>query len=59
MLVKRQTATGEMYFNPSQIARVHLSSDHSMITVHFLKGFTFSVSLPYITHNPAGPSRRL
>src|SRR5262249_653711 len=43
MPVKLQTSTGEMYFNASQISRVHLSSDHSMISVHFVKGIPFSV----------------
>jgi hypothetical protein len=43
MPVKLQTSTGEMFFNASQISRVHLSSDHSMITVHFLNGISFTV----------------
>jgi hypothetical protein len=43
MPVKLQTSTGEMYFNASLISRVHLSSDHSMITMHFVKGIPFNV----------------
>jgi len=43
MPVKLQTSTGEMHFNASQISRIHLSSDHSMITVHFVKGISFNV----------------
>jgi hypothetical protein len=43
MPVKLKTATGEMYFNLPMISRVHLSPDHSMITVHFIKGTPFTV----------------
>ncbi len=43
MAVKLKTATGEMYFNLPMISRVHLSADHSLITVHFIKGTPFTV----------------
>jgi hypothetical protein len=42
MAVKLKTATGEVYLNPHTISRVHLSPDHSMITVHFVNGTVFS-----------------
>jgi len=43
MPVKLKTATGEMYFNLPMISRVHLSPDHSLITVHFIRGTPFTV----------------
>src|SRR5262245_45307870 len=49
MAVKLKTATGEVYLNPQTISRVHLSPDHSMITVHFVSGTVFS--------SPAGTDR--
>ena len=49
MAVKLRTGTGEVYFNPQMISRVHLSPDHSMITVHFVNGTPFS--------SPAGTDR--
>jgi hypothetical protein len=43
MAVKLKTETGEMYFNLPMISRVHLSGDHSLITVHFIKGTPFTL----------------
>lgn len=43
MAVRLKTSTGEMFFNLPMISRVHLSPDHSMITVHFVKGTPFTV----------------
>ena len=34
--MKLRTSTGEVYFNPQLISHVHLSPDHSLLTVHFL-----------------------
>jgi hypothetical protein len=42
MVVKLKTAAGEVYLNPQTISRVHLSPDHSMITVHFVIGTVFT-----------------
>jgi hypothetical protein len=42
MAVKLKTATGDMYFNPQTISRVHLSPDHSLLTVHFVNGTVFT-----------------
>ena len=42
MAVKLKTATGEVYLNPQAISRVHLSPDHSMVTVHFVNGTVFT-----------------
>ena len=44
MAVKLKTASGEMYLNPATISRVHLSPDHSMVTVHLVNGAVFSAS---------------
>jgi hypothetical protein len=49
MAVRLKTATGEVYLNPQAISRVHLSPDHSMITVHFVNGTVCS--------SPAGTDR--
>lgn len=38
MALRLKTEAGEIYFNPQTIARVHLSSDHAQITVHFING---------------------
>jgi len=43
MAVKLKTSMGEMYFNLPMISRVHLSPDHSLITVHFIRGTPFTV----------------
>jgi hypothetical protein len=42
MALKLKTTTGDVYFNPHLIARVHLSPDHDMITVHFVNGTQFT-----------------
>jgi hypothetical protein len=42
MAIMLKTATGEFYFNPDTIARVHLSPDHQTLTVHFVNGTLFS-----------------
>lgn len=42
MAVKLKTATGDMYFNPQTISRVHLSPDQSLLTVHFVNGTVFT-----------------
>lgn len=42
MAVKLKTATGDVYFNTQTISRVHLSPDHSLITVHFVNGTVFT-----------------
>lgn len=42
--MKLKTVDGEMYFNPYLISHVHLSSDHSLMTVHFVNGSTFGAS---------------
>jgi hypothetical protein len=39
--MKLRIKTGEVYFNPQLISRVHLSSDHSSLTVHFVNGTHF------------------
>ena len=36
--MKLRTNSGEVYFNPPLISRVHLSPDHSTLTVHFVNG---------------------
>ena len=43
MAVKLKTSTGEIYFNLPMISRVHLSPDHTLITVHFIRGTPFTV----------------
>jgi hypothetical protein len=43
MAVKLKTSTGEIYFNLPMISRVHLSADHTLITVHFIRGTPFTV----------------
>jgi hypothetical protein len=43
MAIMLKTATGELYFNPETISRVHLSPDHATLTVHFVNGTLFSV----------------
>jgi hypothetical protein len=42
--MRLKTVDGEMYFNPHLISHVHLSGDHSLITVHFVNGSTFGAS---------------
>jgi hypothetical protein len=39
--MKLRTNTGEVYFNPPLISRVHLNPDHSSLTVHFVNGTHF------------------
>ena len=36
--MKLKTGSGEIYFNPHLIANVHLNSDRSLLTMHFVDG---------------------
>ena len=45
MAVLLETTKGDLYFNPETISRVHLSPDHSTLTVHFVNGTLFSVDV--------------
>lgn len=42
--MRLKTVDGEMYFNPHLISHIHLSSDQSLMTVHFVNGSTFGAS---------------
>jgi hypothetical protein len=39
--MKLKTASGEVYFNPLVISHMHLNSDRSLLTVHFVNGTHF------------------
>jgi hypothetical protein len=39
--MKLMTSSGEIHFNPHLIANVHLNSDRSLLTVHFIDGTHF------------------
>ncbi len=36
--MKLKTRTGEVYFNTQFISHINLSSDHSLLTIHFANG---------------------
>jgi hypothetical protein len=42
--MKLRTSTGEVNFNRRLISHVHLSPDHSLLTVHFITGAHFGLS---------------
>lgn len=42
--MRLKTVDGEMYFNPHLISHIHLSSDQSLMTVHFVNGSAFGAS---------------
>jgi len=42
--MKLKTVDGEVYFNPHLISHIHLSSDQSLLTVHFVNGSAFGAS---------------
>jgi hypothetical protein len=39
--MKLKTASGDVYFNPHLISHVHLNTDRSLLTVHFINGTHF------------------
>jgi hypothetical protein len=42
--MRLKTVDGEVYFNPHLISHIHLSSDQSLLTVHFVNGSAFGAS---------------
>jgi hypothetical protein len=36
--MKLKTSAGEIHFNPQTISHVHLNSDRTLLTVHFIEG---------------------
>lgn len=42
--MKLTTHAGEIFFNSHLISHVHLSADHSLLTVHFVNGTAFGLS---------------
>jgi hypothetical protein len=42
--MKLKTSTGEVDFNRRLISHVHLSPDHSLLTVHFINGTHFGLA---------------
>ena len=42
--MKLKTNNGELYFNPQLISHLHLSADHSLLTLHFVNGTPFGLS---------------
>lgn len=50
--MRLRTVEGEVYFNPHLISHVHLSSDQSLLTVHFVNGSAFGASTD--THVESG-----
>jgi hypothetical protein len=42
--MRLKTVEGEVYFNPHLVSHVHLSSDQSLLTVHFVNGSAFGAS---------------
>jgi hypothetical protein len=41
--MKLKTSKGETYFNPQLISHVHLSADHSLLTLHFVNGAALGI----------------
>jgi hypothetical protein len=42
--MRLRTSTGEVYFNSQLVSHVHLSPDHSLLSVHFVNGAHFGSS---------------
>jgi hypothetical protein len=42
--VRLKTVDGDVYFNSNLISHVHLSSDRSLLTIHFVNGSAFGAS---------------
>src|SRR5580704_13833228 len=42
--VRLKTVDGEVYFNSHLVSHLHLSSDRSLLTIHFVNGSAFGAS---------------
>jgi hypothetical protein len=43
--MKLRTSAGDVYFNPQQIAHVHLNGERTLLTVRFVNGTNFATEL--------------